>query len=155
MEDANREEVLCMSPTRVRIRAALFHVGNLICMLAGIGAGVAYFVDFGLVSTVLSVALILPTVLWFGASMALYSFFAEDPHSLVSRHTRRAGYHFYGASGAGLMVIAFLQKVSIAYLLPIPALVIGTVIFLGIRDLWEIWRADLGREAGALETEAA
>ncbi|SCY25729.1 hypothetical protein [Thiohalorhabdus denitrificans] len=155
MDQANREDIQFMSPSRIRFRAALFHVGNLVCMLAAIGAGVAYFLDSGLLSTVLSVALILPTILWFGASMALYSFFAEDPHSLVARHTRRAGYQFYGAAGAGLMTIAFLQKVSMAYLLPIPALVVGVIMVMGLRDLWEIWQADLDSEAISLETEVA
>jgi hypothetical protein len=129
------------------MRASLFHVGNLICMAAAAGAGVAYYLDVGLLSTVLSVALLLPTVLWFGASMALYSFFAEDPHTLVSRHTRRAGYFFYGGSGAGLMVIAFLQKVHITYLLPIPAVVVAVVMGLAVKDLVEILRADLQAEA--------
>ena len=147
MEDANRQQVQQMSPARIRMRASLFHVGNLICMVAATGAGVAYYVDLGLLSMVLSVALLLPTILWFGASMALYSFFAEDPHTLVSRHTRRAGYFFYGGSGAGLMVIAFLQKVSVAYLLPIPALVVAVVMGLGVKDLVEILRADLDAEA--------
>ena len=144
MEDVSRDDPHRMSPARIRMRASLFHVGNLICMAAAAGAGVAYFVDLGLLSTVLSVALLLPTILWFGASMALYSFFAQDPHTLVSRHTRRAGYFFYGGSGAGLMVIAFLQKIHVAYLLPIPAAVVAVVMGLAIRDLVEILRADLG-----------
>ncbi|MFP4614446.1 MAG: hypothetical protein ACLFRB_01130 [Thiohalorhabdus sp.] len=155
MDQASRDDVQFMSSSRIRFRAALFHIGNLVCMVAAVGAGVAYFVDSGLLSTVLSVALILPSILWFGASMALYSFFAEDPHSLVARHTRRAGYQFYGAAGAGLMTVGFLQKVSMAYLLPIPALVVGIIMVMGIRDLWEIWQADLDSETVSLDTEAA
>ncbi|HKJ71227.1 MAG TPA: hypothetical protein VKA55_05705 [Gammaproteobacteria bacterium] len=147
MESVNREQLHRMSPARIRMRASLFHVGNLICMAAAAGAGVAYFLDLGLLSTVLSVALLLPTVLWFGASMALYSFFAEDPHTLVSRHTRRAGYFFYGGTGAGLTAIAFFQKVHIAALLPIPAAVVVVVTAFGIKDLVEILRADLRAEA--------
>lgn len=146
-DELNRQELHRMSPARIRMRASLFHVGNLVCMAAAVGAGVAYYVDLGLLSMVLSVALLLPTILWFGASMALYSFFAQDPHTLVSRHTRRAGYFFYGGSGAGLMVIAFLQKVSITYLLPIPALVVAVVMGLAVKDLFEILRADLDTEA--------
>ena len=147
MTEANTEDVHQMSPARIRMRASLFHMGNIVCMIAAAGAGIAHLMDLGLLSTVLSVALILPTILWFGASMALYSFFAQDPHTLVSRHTRRAGYFFYGGSGAGLMVIAFLQKVSIAYLLPIPALVVAVVMGLAVKDLFEILRADLDAEA--------
>lgn len=147
MEDANRDHLHQMSPARIRLRASLFHVGNLVCMAAAAGAGVAYYLDLGLVSMVLSVALLLPTILWFGASMALYSFFAQDPHTLVSRHTRRAGYFFYGGSGAGLMVIAFLQKVPVTYLLPIPALVVALVMGLAVKDLVAILRTDLEAEA--------
>ncbi|MFB6260263.1 MAG: hypothetical protein ABEJ96_08195 [Thiohalorhabdaceae bacterium] len=144
MEDANRDHLHQMTPARIRLRASLFHLGNLVCMLAATGAGVAYFMDLGLVSMVLSVALLLPTIFWFGASIALYSFFAQDPHTLVSRHT---GYFFYGASGAGLMVIAFLQKVPFTYLIPVPGLVVALVIGLAIKDLVAILRTDLEAEA--------
>jgi hypothetical protein len=142
----NPEDVQQMSPGRIRMRASLFHIGNLVCMVAAAGAGVAHIMDLGLMSTVLSVALILPTILWFGASMALYSFFAEDPHELVSHHTRRAGYFFYGGTGAGLTTIAFLQNVPMAYLLPIPTLVVVTVLAFGIKDLVAIFRTDLTEE---------
>lgn len=147
MSDIPRQQLHRMSPARIRLRASLFHVGNLLCMAAAAGAGVAYYLDLGLLGTVLSVALLLPTVLWFGASMALYSFFAQDPHTLVSRHTRRAGYVFYGGAGAGLMVIAFLQKVSMTSLLPIPAAIVAVVTALAVRDLGQILRADLEAEA--------
>jgi hypothetical protein len=139
----NPEDVHQMSPARIRMRASLFHVGNIVCMLAAAGAGVAHLMDLGLLSTVLSVALILPTILWFGASMALYSFFAEDPHELVSHHTRRAGYFFYGGTGAGLTAIAFLQNVPIAYLLPIPTVVVAVVLLFAVKDLVAIFRTDL------------
>jgi len=140
--EANPEEVHQMSPARIRMRASLFHVGNIVCMVAAAGAGVAHILDLGLLSTVLSVALILPTILWFGASMALYSFFAQDPHDLVSHHTRRAGYFFYGGTGAGLTAIAFLQNVPMVYLLPIPALVVATVLLFAVKDLVAILRTD-------------
>ncbi len=146
MKEVNREDVHDMSPARIRWRAALFHLGNIVCMLAAVGAGTAYYMDGGLLSMVLSVALVLPTVLWFGISMALYALFAHDPNSLVSYHTKRAGYIFYGATGGLVLVLAFLQKVSFFYLLPIPAVVVGLVLLAGTRDLVAIWKADVASE---------
>ena len=146
MKEVSRNDVHAMSPARIRWRAAIFHLGNMVCMLAAVGAGTAYYLDAGLLSMVLSIALVLPTIIWFGASMALYSLFAEDPHTLVSRHTRRAGYFFYGATGGLVLVLAFLQKVSFTYLLPIPAVVVGIVLVAGVKDLVEIWKTDLESE---------
>ncbi|MBT9613044.1 MAG: hypothetical protein IV108_07250 [Burkholderiales bacterium] len=56
-------------------------------------------------ATIVAVIIPIPLLMiWIGASMFVYAANAHHPDERVARYTRRAGYRFYGVTGA--MVIA-------------------------------------------------
>lgn len=126
----------------IRRHAALFHVGNLVCTLFAVAAGILYALDLGLLSMVLSIAFVLPTVLWFGASMVLYAFHAQHPNDFIGYHTRRAGWRFYAASGAALTVVAVIQNLGVQYYVAVSALAVAYLLWGTVQDLFRVATAD-------------
>lgn len=126
----------------IRRHAALFHVGNLICTLFAVAAGVLYALDLGLLSMVLSIAFVLPTVLWFGASMVLYAFHAQHPNHFIGLHTRRAGWRFYAASGAALTIVAVIQNLGVVYYVAVSGLAVAYLLWGTVQDLIQVATAE-------------
>jgi hypothetical protein len=126
----------------IRRHAALFHVGNLVCAVFAVAAGVLYAMDLGLLSMVLSIAFILPTVLWFGASMVLYAFHSHHPNDFIGYHTRRAGWRFYAASGAALTVVAVIQNLGVLYYVAVSSLAVVYLLGGTLHDLYRVSTAD-------------
>lgn len=135
----------------IRRHAALFHIGNLVCAVFAVGAGVLYALDLGLLSMVLSIAFVLPTVLWFGASMVLYAFHAHHPNDFIGRHTRRAGWRFYAASGAALTIVAVIQNLGVFYYVAVSSVAVVYLMWGTLHDLFRVATA----EEADLMSEAA
>ena len=93
------------------------------------------------IASIVAVMIPLPLLMiWVGASMFVYAANAHHPDERVAQYTRRAGYRFYGVTGA--MVI--LGQPLISWLGAFKGVfAIWAIIALGVipAAIWEIFKA--------------
>lgn len=95
-----------ITASSARNTAALFNYGNIIAMLPGLfvvptlllGSAEHMNMIFMLIAT------IVPMILWFALSIAIYIFARHHPNGRVGHYTQQAAYRYYGV--VGLIVVA-------------------------------------------------
>jgi hypothetical protein len=89
--------------------ARLFDLGNIISLLPGLivvpvvllGKPQHFTMIF------LFILMVVPPILWFGISMAVYTLARHHPNERVGHYTQQAAYRFYGAFGIVIPVGTF------------------------------------------------
>lgn len=102
-------ELQQISARSARRTAALFNYGNIIAIAPG--AVLAPYIliakPAGVTSVLLFVLMMVPPILWFGASMVVYAMARHHPNTDVGHYTQRAAYRFYGMFGVVIPVGTF------------------------------------------------
>lgn len=84
-----------------RRTAALFNYGNIAATLPGLllAPYILLARPVGATSVLWFVLMIVPPILWFGASMVVYALARHHPDPQVGHFTQQAAYRFYGLFG--------------------------------------------------------
>lgn len=98
-----------ISARSARRTAALFNYGNIIAMVPGalLAPYILVAKPTGVATVLLFVLMIVPPILWFGASMVVYAMARHHPNADVGHYTQRAAYRFYGMFGVVIPVGTF------------------------------------------------
>lgn len=92
-----------------RTTASLFNYGNIIAMLPGLF--VVPTLMFGSAERMsmifMSIAIIVPMILWFGISIMVYIIARHHPNERVGHYTQQAAYRYYGVVGLIVVVGSF------------------------------------------------
>lgn len=90
-----------ISARSARFTATLFNVGNIVAMLPGLllAPYILLAKPAGTAMVLLFVLMIVPPILWFGASMVVYAMARHHPNPQVGHFTQQAAYRFYGSFG--------------------------------------------------------
>ena len=109
-EDLSAAGPRVISARSARIQARLFNIGNIIAMLPGVI--IAPYMLWGgavgkITSILMFVFMIVPPILWFGASMVIYALARHHPNPRVGHYTQHAAYRFYGMFGVVIPVGTF------------------------------------------------
>ena len=95
------EEKLVVPANRARRSAGLFSWGNIIAMLPGLFiVPILLFGDPEKMAMVfMFISMLVPMILWFGVSIAIYIIAKHNPNERVGHFTQQAAYRYYGIIG--------------------------------------------------------
>ena len=132
-----------VSARSARIQARLFNIGNIIAMLPGVT--IAPYIMWGgavekTTSILLFVFMIVPPILWFGASMVIYALARHHPNPRVGHYTQQAAYRFYAITGFFVAAATFIPGGGWEYYLLAWAFAALVLIPWSIADLVRIRR---------------
>lgn len=98
-----------ISAASARMMARLFDLGNIISMLPGLIVApiVLLAKPHHFTMIFLFILMVVPPILWFGISMAVYTLARHHPNERVGHYTQQAAYRFYGAFGIVIPVGTF------------------------------------------------
>lgn len=128
-----------ISAASARKMARLFNFGNIAAVLPGLV--IAPVIMLGeperITLIFMFILMVVPPILWFGISMAVYTIARHHPNERVGYYTQQAAYRFYGAFGIVIPVGTFYGTQWQLWIIT------GTVVALIIipwsfRDLWKI-----------------
>jgi len=98
-----------ISAASARMMARLFDLGNIIALLPGLIVAPIVLLakpqHFTMIF--LFILMVVPPILWFGISMAVYTLARHHPNERVGHYTQQAAYRFYGAFGIVIPVGTF------------------------------------------------
>lgn len=106
---AMQPELRQVSARSARVTASLFNYGNVIAMIPGLllAPYIMLARPAGTAMVLLFVLMIVPPILWFGASMVVYALARHHPDPQVGHFTQQAAYRFYGMFGLVIPVGTF------------------------------------------------
>ncbi len=106
---ATQPELQRVSARSARFTASLFNYGNILAMIPGLLLTPYILLTHptGTGMVLLFVLMIVPPILWFGASMVVYALARHHPNPDVGHFTQRAAYRFYGMFGLVIPVGTF------------------------------------------------
>ncbi len=128
-----------ISAASARKMARLFNFGNIAAVLPGLV--IAPVIMLGeperITLIFMFILMVVPPILWFGISMAVYTISRHHPNERVGHYTQQAAYRFYGAFGIVIPVGTFYGTQWQLWIIT------GTVVALiiipwSLRDLWKI-----------------
>lgn len=98
-----------ISARSARLSASLFNYGNVIAMIPGLllAPYILWANPTGTSTVLLFVLMIVPPILWFGASIVVYALARHHPDPQVGHCTQQAAYRFYGMFGLVIPVGTF------------------------------------------------
>ncbi|MBU1190611.1 MAG: hypothetical protein KKE76_02755 [Gammaproteobacteria bacterium] len=98
-----------ISARSARFSASLFNYGNVIAMIPGLllAPYILWAHPTGTSTVLLFVLMIVPPILWFGASIVVYALARHHPDPQVGHCTQQAAYRFYGMFGLVIPVGTF------------------------------------------------
>lgn len=95
--------------SRARRSAALFSWGNILAMLPGLF--IVPVLLFGqpekMTMVFMFIIMLVPMILWFGVSIAIYIIAKHNPNQRVGHFTQQAAYRYYGVVGFIVVVGTF------------------------------------------------
>ena len=98
-----------ISSNSAKRTARWFNLGNIVAFAPGIVvAPMVYFSEPEEMTIIMMfIALVIPPILWFGFSIAIYIIARHNPNHRVGYYTQWAAYRFYGALGVVIPVGTF------------------------------------------------
>lgn len=98
-----------VSAHSARRTAALFNYGTIVAMVPGLLLAPYILIAHptGVTNALLFVLMMVPPILWFGASMVIYAMARHHPDPQVGHFTQQAAYRFYGLFGLIIPVGTF------------------------------------------------
>lgn len=109
MESENTPSRQVYTADSCRRLARLFNLGNIIAVSPGLI--MAPWILFGepaaMTLIFMFILMVVPPILWFGVSIAVYTIARHHPNERVGHYTQWAAYRFYGAFGIVIPVGTF------------------------------------------------
>ncbi|MEJ2141547.1 MAG: hypothetical protein P8Y24_04195 [Gammaproteobacteria bacterium] len=109
MTRSSSSEKVVVPATRARRSAGLFSWGNIIAMLPGLI--IVPILLFGhpekMAMIFMFIVMLVPMILWFGVSIAIYIIAKHNPNERVGHFTQQAAYRYYGVVGFIVVVGTF------------------------------------------------
>lgn len=109
MESEHSRSSHFFSADSCRRMARLFNLGNIIAVAPGLI--MAPWILLGeaphMTLIFMFILMVVPPILWFGVSIAIYTIARHHPNARVGHYTQQAAYRFYGAFGIVIPVGTF------------------------------------------------
>lgn len=109
MTHSSRSEKVVVPAMKARRSAGLFSWGNIIAMLPGLF--IVPILLFGhpekMAMIFMFIVMLVPMILWFGISIAIYIIAKHNPNERVGHFTQQAAYRYYGVVGFIVVVGTF------------------------------------------------
>ena len=105
----NSVEQSIIPASKARRSAGLFSWGNIVAMLPGlfIVPVLLYGEPGKMVMVFMFIIMLVPMILWFGVSIAIYIIAKHNPNERVGYFTQQAAYRYYGVVGFIVVVGTF------------------------------------------------
>jgi hypothetical protein len=109
MSQSPLPEKITVSAQKARRSAGLFNWGNIIAMLPGLFiVPILMFAEPEKMTVIfMFIIMLVPMILWFGVSIAIYIIAKHNPNERVGYFTQQAAYRYYGVVGFIVVVGTF------------------------------------------------
>ena len=139
MSESSSPHTITIPATRARRSAGMFSWGNIIAMLPGLF--IVPILIFGspdkMTMIFMFIIMLVPMILWFGISIAIYIIAKHNPNERVGHFTQQAAYRYYAVIGF-IVVAGTFYGTDVDYWIGTWLISALILVPLSIRDLFLI-----------------